>query len=50
MILVLEKFFQDEMHGFLRWNFFSGARCMDSCVPIFFLRQDARILVLEFFF
>ena len=50
MILALEFFFWGEIHGFLRARFFSVARCMDSCLGIFFLGRDARVLAWQKFF
>ena len=50
MILALEFFFWGGMHGFLRSRFFSGARCIDSCLGIFFLGRDALTLACQKFF
>ena len=49
-ILSLEFFFCGEMHGFLRSNFFSEARCKDSCLGNFFLTLDSLILAFQIFF
>ena len=44
MILASQIFFCGEMQGFLSWKFFSGAGCIDSCLPEIFLGRDSLIL------